>query len=80
MVLNIYILDMCLTHFLDIFFLSAREVCVQQERGAVLLRQTSAVQSTTSLKSTCAHLWQLLTDYTSAAHVTLHWHSLCLYA
>lgn len=73
MVLNIYILDIYLTHFLDFFFLSAVEVCMQQGTGAALLRQTSAVlQSTTSLKNTCAYLWQLLTDYTSAVHVTLH--------
>lgn len=72
MVLNIYILDLYLTHFLD-FFLSAVEVCMQQGTGAALLRQTSAVlQSTTSLKNTCAYLWQLLTDYTSAVHVILH--------
>lgn len=72
MVLNIYILDVYLTHFVHLF-LAGGEVCVQQEIGAVLLRQTSAVlQSTTSLKNTCAYLWQLLTDYTSAFHVTLH--------
>lgn len=71
MVLNINNLDIYLTHFLDFF--SAGEVCVQQGTGAVLLRQTSAVlQFTTSPKNTCAYLWQLLTDYTSAVHVTLH--------
>lgn len=53
MVLNIDILDIYLTHFLDIF-LSAAEVCVQQGTGAVLLRQASAVlQSTTSQEYLC---------------------------
>lgn len=73
MVLNINILDIYLTNTLSGRFFCQQWRFLQQGTGAVLLRQTSAVlQFTTSLKNTCAYLWQLLTDYTSAVHVTLH--------